>query len=512
MERRSRNFLRALVGVFAIATVVALVLTIYALNARNQATQQGQIAQSEANQRATAEVIALEEREEALNQADARATQQAIAEAEAEARTVAEEQAVEERDRAVIAEQDALVQVSIGLASQSKLELEGAAPERSVLLALEAMEDYPYTWQAERALGQAVLNSQLKLILNHDGKVNTAQWSADGTKILTGGVDETVRVWDTLTGDELLRITEGNPTVASWSPNEEYILALKSPSGDRFLTYDENGTVKIWDAESGGALLTLSSDHSGKYGDARWSPSGDLILSASPQDNMIFLWQSKTGDLLYTITGDFETEEVYLGDWSPTGDRFTIVGDGGAKVYDTATGRQLLYLPTPGFVYRVKWSPDGLRILTTVTEGGSGFATLWDAESGQELSNIPDLNMAFGSDWSTSGKLAAIGTGGFSVHVWDINKDQEVHKLVGAPPFIWHVAFSPGGERILATGEDNTVKIYDLTSTLLTIPVPPGWAGGYWSRDGEQIAYAFTDGTVKIWNSVSGDEAVGSSC
>ena len=87
------------------------------------------------------------------------------------------------------------MQASIGLGSQAMLELEGSAPERSVLLALEALEHYPYTWQAERALGQAVLNSRLRMLLTYDDYVNTAEWSEDGSQILTASDDGTARVW-----------------------------------------------------------------------------------------------------------------------------------------------------------------------------------------------------------------------------------------------------------------------------------------------------------------------------
>ena len=59
----------------------------------------------------------------------------------------------------------ALTQASIGLASQVELELQGGSPERAVPLALEALEHYPYTWQAERALGQAVFENHLRHIL-----------------------------------------------------------------------------------------------------------------------------------------------------------------------------------------------------------------------------------------------------------------------------------------------------------------------------------------------------------
>ena len=249
-----------------------------------------------------------------------------------------------------------------------------------MLLALEALEHYPYTWQAERALGQAVLNSRLRLLLTHDDYVNTAEWSADGTRILTAADDGTARIWDAASGDEIMRITEGAPIMARWSPDEQFILALNeedlilkvwdtetglarftlekediegeletkfegwdpwSPSGDRFLmSTADNNLIKIFDAQTGEALHTLSG-HNGWINQALWSPSGELIASSSYEDSTVIVWLAETGEALYTLEGGFENEGVYVGSWSPSGDRFTTYGMGGAKVYEAATGRRL---------------------------------------------------------------------------------------------------------------------------------------------------------------------------
>jgi serine/threonine protein kinase len=65
-----------------------------------------------------------------------------------EARQVREKVENERRQRE-------LEQISIGLAGQALHEMDGPSHERAVPLALEALEDYPYTWQAHRALGEA---------------------------------------------------------------------------------------------------------------------------------------------------------------------------------------------------------------------------------------------------------------------------------------------------------------------------------------------------------------------
>ena len=564
-ERRSRNFLRALVAVLGIAAVAGVMLSLYAFN------QQG-IAQSEADQRGTAEAIAVEERQEAVIQADARATQQAIAEEQAEARAVAEEQALEDRDRAVEAEQDVRVQASIGLGSQALQELSGNFPERAVLLALEALENYPYTWQAEQALGQAVLNSRLRLMLNHEDEVVTVQWSADGNRILTSGWDSTVRIWDSDTGTELAKITKPNPGWAVWSPDEKSILSLNyiaefvekyksfgdemgkiegldtkeenirteltiwdaellrprftlaqeeagnpnfnlniwepwAPSGEQFLTFNREGEVIVWDSETG-QLIKRMCCHQGEINQAMWSPNGELIGSSSSEDGSVIIWQVDTGQALYALPVDSSDSYVAFTSWSPSGVRFATKGRGGVgvKVYDSSNGQLLIILRVPGFHYQVKWSPDGSQLFTTSTSGGKGIGKLWDAESGQELARIPGLIQATSMDWSPSGDLVAVGTSDFSVHIWDINSDQEILKLGGAPPNIWQVAFSPDGKQLLAMGEDNSLKVYDLSPAFLTIPIPIGWTGGYWSRNGEQIAFGYEDGTVKIFNSETGAE------
>jgi hypothetical protein len=154
LERRSRNFLRGLVAVFALAAVVAGALSVFALSARNE-------ARSEADARATQQVIAESE-------AYKSATQQAIAEQEANARATAVADAVEQRDLV-------FRQASVRLADDAIDQMDLGHPDRSVLLMIAALEEYPYTAQAENALARSVVEIADVRLFTEGGNVD---WSA----------------------------------------------------------------------------------------------------------------------------------------------------------------------------------------------------------------------------------------------------------------------------------------------------------------------------------------------
>ena len=464
--------------------------------------------------------------------------------------------------------QESRRQASIGLASQAVAELQGSDPERAVLLALEALENYPYTWQAEKALGEAISEGRLRQILVHDDFVNTAEWSADGTKILTGSSDGTARIWEASTGNELLRISAGAPAFVRWSPDEKSILAVNvaenilkvwdiesrsvritlrdadiagaiqinpeqwlpwSPDSSRFLTYNKTGMIKIWDAETGRVLSVLDSSlsqgadspttpedltklmHSfltDENDQALWSPDGETIAASSQALNQVILWSVESGQVLYAIPGDFEDQRIFLASWSPSGDRFAARGMGGVKVYDRLSGELQLSLSTPGtIIYRAIWSPDGSFLLSSGLDDGT--ARLWNADSGDEVMRMPNLVFAAGSDWSAGGEYLAVGGSDGLVHVWELAKDRQIRALSGTQPRITLVKFSPNGDQLLAVGDDNLVQIYDLSEAVISLRFEThNISGPVWTPDGGRIAMGLDRTKVKVWDAASGDELV----
>ena len=120
-------------------------------------------------------------------------------------------------------------------------------PERSILLALEAVSatysvDKFSTLEAENALRQSLQASHVELTLRgHTALVSGAVFSPDGTRIATASNDGTTRLWDAQTGAELLSIPTG---VTNGLHGIDY-----SPDGKLLATAGRNGTAILWNAE-----------------------------------------------------------------------------------------------------------------------------------------------------------------------------------------------------------------------------------------------------------------------
>src|SRR5262249_48694085 len=153
------------------------------------------------------------------------------------------------------------------------------------------------------------------------------------------------------------------------------------------------------------------------------------------------VWDGETGEPVAVLKG--HDNPIVSARFSPDGRKVATASmDGTARVWDTATGKQLLRLeaPTCGFSFAAL-SPDGTRRLTAhtghvatfVRKPGGGFgitsgrggevprqdhaARIWDAETGKELTALrwPDAviggvgTAAFSPDGSGSSPPGGAG-------------------------------------------------------------------------------------------------------
>ncbi len=339
-------------------------------------------------------------------------------------------------------------------------------------------------------------NSDDFVLRGHSDSVNSVSFSPDGSRIVSGSSDNSIKLWDAATGAELRTLTGHSDSVLSVS---------FSPDGSRIVSGSSDKTIKLWDAATGAELRTLTG-HSDSVNSVSFSPDGARIVSAS-NDNTIKVWDAATGAELRTLTG--HSENVWSVSFSP--DEARIVSgslDGTIKVWDAATGVALrTFSGHSQAVNSVSFSPDGQRIVS-----GSFDETikLWDATTGAELRTLTGhSDTVWSVSFSPDGQRIVSGSFDNTIKLWDATTGAELRTLTGHSDAVLSVSFSPDGQWIVSGSDDKTIKLWDAAKraelhnlaghSLAVTSVS-------FSRDGQRIVSGSHDKTIKLWDAVTGAE------
>lgn len=291
----------------------------------------------------------------------------------------------------------------------------------------------------------------------HTGTVRPA-FAPDGKTVATGSDDQTIKLWDTVTGKELRSLpghVRGVWRVA-FSPDGKVLAAVADKR------------VFLWNPATGEKIREFEA-HADTIRAVAFSPDGKALATGGT-DETVHLWDAATGAAKWTMKID-RRGELWEGVWSlafaPDGKALAagsgngIGGDGHVRVVDPASGavRQTFDAPGGKQVWAVAFSPDGKYLANGTTL--SGQVTVRDTDTWKVVAEWTGGGMMRALAYSPDGKVLATAIDR-DIVLWEAATGKRLRVLSGHTNFIMHVAFSPDGNLLVSGGSDRTARLWKL--------------------------------------------------
>jgi WD40 repeat protein len=130
-------------------------------------------------------------------------------------------------------------------------------------------------------------DKELRKLTGHTEWITCASFSADGKRLVSAGYDGTLRIWDVQSGKELKQIQTRDLNRDPIGPH----CAAFSPDGKRVVSGGpEDLSVRVWDAESGTEVYKYEG-HNSHAQNVAFFPDGNRIVSAD-QDGTVRIWRA----------------------------------------------------------------------------------------------------------------------------------------------------------------------------------------------------------------------------
>ena len=333
--------------------------------------------------------------------------------------------------------------------------------------------------------------------------VTALAFTPRGEELLTGSAGQALLAWDTRDWHEAVRfvghkgaltslavIAQGSePTIFSASADksfciwplapvaatgarfgghESWVTALTLvPDGKTLLSGSWDGTVRLWNVETGKATAVLEAHESKIYAIAV-SRDGKRAASAGGNGE-VFLWNLENNEQISKLAGHDEEAEVHGIAFLPDGKRIvTAASDGELRIWDVAMGTSLVTIKGPREGVRaLALSPDGKK---AVISGGPGYrCVLIDLETKKEIRSFTGHTAAVHAlAFSPDGTRLLSGSDDRTVRLWDTADGRELRKIAAGTSYIRGICFGPGG-KAASVGYDRVNRIWDLaTGQLVT--------------------------------------------
>ncbi|KIJ60200.1 hypothetical protein HYDPIDRAFT_53099, partial [Hydnomerulius pinastri MD-312] len=195
-------------------------------------------------------------------------------------------------------------------------------------------------------------------LLGHEGAIYSTALLPDGQRLVSGGQDKSVRVWDLGTRELVGRPWEGHSNTVSCvdvSPDSRFVASASFDS-----------SVSIWDLDSGEKVFEeMRCD--GLVDFVKFSHNGSKLVTCS-RDTHVRIWDWREGTLLVGPMEGHE-QDVYSAVWTLDDKQLISASDdSNIRRWDSETGESIgePVVAHEGGIYSLVLSSDG-RMLASAS-------------------------------------------------------------------------------------------------------------------------------------------------
>jgi WD40 repeat protein/serine/threonine protein kinase len=327
-------------------------------------------------------------------------------------------------------------------------------------------------------------------LTNHTEAVMSVAFTRDGRRLVSGGMDQTVRLWDVAQHREL----------GVWHAHADGCLQVRwAPDGRSFASAGMDGTVKIWNPERAPTpppIKQLPAD------------TVDVIIvppvvALTTADHGWQVWQAGTFDQIYRGVGLTNTDAalksarsgVFI-EWSGREIQFRRLADGQLEPFAFSD---------QGEVISVDLARDGRSLAVSAIDGLS----LWDVPARRLVRRweTPNQGMHRHVRLAPDGScIVTLQRFDGTVNFYDLRTsrtDSLPGHMIGASV----VSFSPDGRWLATVGLGSALRVYDVAARReqLTLENRSGHLTALaFSTDGRRLAGGTSKGPITIWDLSTG--------
>ena len=351
-------------------------------------------------------------------------------------------------------------------------------------------------------LWDIALGIELRSIKAHKGGDVCGASFLEGGKIVSAGQNGKAKLWNLATRGREALLLKGN--------EDEVRSVAISADGKKLISGGKDKTVRVWDAENGELNMTLDGhkeDGDEWHDTACVTMSKDGKLAISCTTKIVRIWNLEEGKQVKKV--EFEKDIVTVS-LAPDEKSFFAGGeDGLLKQCSVETGES-----TKDFNGETAISlgcgacgcgaitSDGKRL---VSGNWDWTIIVWDIESGDKVKTLEGHSEYVESVAITpDDKNVVSGSWDNTAKIWDIETGELLHTFEGHTRIVNSVAIHPSGEFIATGSKDKTWKLWSLISNKLLYTSHDAHTASVtsvvFSPDGNYLISGSSDTTIKIDN------------